>query len=158
MANLYIGPKRSLLVLLAHLFSYVATQDIITIVGILSTTSETTPSATTSSTIILPATTLLATTPATIPAGSPSPTPTLTLVDNDPVYQLLGCYNELPSYATERALGVTGSYISPIFALPNALTVPLCLEACAAAKPPGRQNYTYAAVENARYVPYPLSF
>ena len=145
MANLYTSPKGSLLVLLTHVFSYVATQDIISIVGILSTTSETTTSS-----IILPATTLSATTPsATTPEGSPSPTPTLTFVDEDPVYQLLGCYNELPSFVTERALGMTGSYISPIFALPNALTVPLCLEACAAATPLGGR-YTYAAVENAR--------
>jgi hypothetical protein len=132
MTAFHIFPK-SLLALLIHIFSRVATQDYITIVGILNTTSESTPSATT-------------------PAGTPSPRPTLALVDSDAVYQLLGCYNELPSFATERALGVTGSYISPIFTSPDALTVPLCLEACAAAGPPGRagQQYIYAAVENIR--------
>jgi hypothetical protein len=117
-------PKRSLLALLTHIFFFAATQSI-PIVGI-----STTP---------LP----------TLPAPKPS---LPTLVDGSSGYELLGCYNELASYATERALGVTGSYISPIFASSDALTVPLCLEGCAAAQAPAVPGqYIYAAVENTRY-------
>jgi hypothetical protein len=117
-------PKRSLLVLLTPIFFLAASQDI-TILGV-----STTPS-----------------------PNLPAPIPSLpTLVTGDSGYQLLGCYNELASYATERALGVTGSYISPIFASTDALTVPLCLEGCAAAQAPdGSGQYIYAAVENTRY-------
>ena len=87
-------PKRSLLALLIHTFSRVATQDNITVVG-MNTSSKTAPSATT---------------PAETTSGeTSSPTTVLAFVDSDPTYRLLGCYNELPSFATERALGKTGS-------------------------------------------------
>jgi hypothetical protein len=77
------------------------------------------------------------------------PNPTVTLVTGDAEWELLGCYNELASYSSSRALGLTGLYISPILSSPDALTVPLCLEGCRVALAPnGAGSYQYAAVEN----------
>jgi hypothetical protein len=77
-----------------------------------------------------------------------STNPTVTLVSGDADWELVGCYNELPASASGRALGLNGSYISPILSSPDALTVALCLEGCRAALSPNGGAYTYAGVEN----------
>ena len=74
--------------------------------------------------------------------------PTVTLVSGDADWELVGCYNELPASASGRALGLNGSYISPILSSPDALTVALCLEGCRVALSPNGGAYVYAAVEN----------
>lgn len=68
-------------------------------------------------------------------------------------YVLLGCYNELPANAGGRAVGLTGKYISPAKAIPEAMTVPLCLESCLESlASDGSGHFKYAALENTRYV------
>jgi hypothetical protein len=79
---------------------------------------------------------------------STAPNPTVTLVSGDANWELVGCYNELSNIATGRALGLNGSYISPILSSPDALTVALCLEGCRVALSPNGGEYTYAGVEN----------
>lgn len=70
-------------------------------------------------------------------------------------YVLLGCYNELPADAGGRAVGLNGKYISPIQAMPEAVTVPLCLDSCLEAlASDGSGHYKYAALEDSRYVPF----
>ncbi|KAH9224972.1 hypothetical protein DL95DRAFT_400264 [Leptodontidium sp. 2 PMI_412] len=82
----------------------------------------------------------------TIPSAT-SPTP----VPGDDTFLLIGCFNEPPAISSTRALGATGSYLTPIFASQDALTVPLCLEACGVALAPNSTGpYTYAGVENSR--------
>ncbi|KAH7308784.1 hypothetical protein BKA65DRAFT_414926, partial [Rhexocercosporidium sp. MPI-PUGE-AT-0058] len=76
-----------------------------------------------------------------------SPTP----VPGDDTFVLIGCFNEPPSLSSTRALGATGDYLTPIFASQDALTVPLCLEACGVALAPNSTGpYTYASVEKSR--------
>jgi hypothetical protein len=80
--------------------------------------------------------------------ASTAPNPTVTLVSGDADWELVGCYNELPAGASGRALGLNGSYISPILSSPDALTVALCLEGCRVALSSNGAEYTYAGVEN----------
>jgi hypothetical protein len=79
------------------------------------------------------------------------------LFEGDSQWALLGCYNELDANAFPLALGTTGSYFTPPLAIPDTLTVPLCLDGCGAALgPSGGGPYIYACVENSQYVPYVL--
>lgn len=92
-----------------------------------------------------------------IPVESPSQDPTTSsapaIYTGDSQWVSLGCYNELGADADARALGATGSYLTPSAATPDNLTVPVCLEACADSwSPNGGGRYTYAGVENRRYV------
>lgn len=83
-----------------------------------------------------------------------------TTVSGDSNYELLGCYNDLPPSLNGIIPGALGSYISPVFASNEALTVPLCLEGCrVASMPNGGGHYMYAGVET-RFVhsPKPISF
>ncbi|CAG8978676.1 hypothetical protein HYALB_00004658 [Hymenoscyphus albidus] len=76
-----------------------------------------------------------------------APTPVSAAFD----YDILGCYNELGPEAGGRAVGLSGQYISPAQVVPEAMTVPLCLEYChEALAPDGSGQYKYAALENSR--------
>lgn len=82
-------------------------------------------------------------------AAETSPTPVL----GDDTFILIGCFNEPPAISSTRALGATGSYLTPTFATQDSLTVPLCLDTCGVALAPNTSGpYIYAAVENSRYV------
>jgi hypothetical protein len=90
---------------------------------------------------------LLVTAQTNITRTSPSPR----IVPGNTNYELLGCYNELPPNSSGIALGVRGTYMSPIFGSNYTSTVPLCLEGCGVANATNSSvHYIYAAVENGR--------
>ncbi|KAI5920068.1 hypothetical protein F4810DRAFT_455148 [Camillea tinctor] len=75
----------------------------------------------------------------------PSPTPALSILNNSTLYTYAGCYNEtteLPGTSQLRALsgGIQET-------LPDAMTVPLCLDFCAHNT---SRRYAYAGLEYAR--------
>ncbi|KAG4439050.1 hypothetical protein IFR05_005478 [Cadophora sp. M221] len=94
-------------------------------------------------------------TPLTVKIETPSITTAaaapLNPIPGDDTFLLIGCFNEPPALSSTRALGATGTYLTPIFASQDALTVPLCLGACGAALAPNSTGpYTYAGMENSR--------
>lgn len=91
--------------------------------------------------------------PASTPTSSLSSSSTPTPVSGNDIYVLRGCFSEPEADSGTRALGANGNYTAPIFGSADALTVPLCLEACAVALASSNQGvYNFAGVENGRYV------
>ena len=110
-------------------------------------TSTTSKPSTTSVTVAATSSTSVS----TLSSSSNFPSSTPIFVPGDSTWTLLGCYNELPANSSARALGITGSYISPVLSSPDALTVPGCLDGCGVAlSPNGAGAYPYAAVEDSR--------
>jgi hypothetical protein len=67
-------------------------------------------------------------------------------------YTLIGCYNEVSLGGGNRAVGNASEYLTP-FVIPETMTTPLCLAACSSSSSTnGSGNYTYAALENSRYI------
>lgn len=91
--------------------------------------------------------------PIETPLQDPASSSTPAIYNSEPQWLLLGCYNELDADADARALGPTGSYLTPPAAPPDNLTVPACLDACTdSLLPNGGGRYKCSGVENGRYV------